>query len=248
MTVYFDDVEFDGEKQDFSKDPGWLGSGNRTNFKDSNQSGTHDYGFSPQTSYANGSLGELGGIFWRSGDYSYYADRVGPLTFSDRLEASGKVVLLTAPPDSGMYLGWFNSSDRTNAPTQMGNFVGIKIGGPTHSGYYFVPAYATAGAAENKKKPSREHRKRVGIEQKEGPLLVPQKVFDWKLVYDPAGNGGRGTVEATLGSESVKLPLKDGDKAKGANFDRFGVFTGHLGGSFVKIYFDDLKYTATADK
>ena len=27
-------------------------------------------------------------------------------------------------------------------------------------------------------------------------------------------------------------------------FDRFGLFTGHRGGSFVRIYFDDLKYTA----
>jgi hypothetical protein len=35
----------------------------------------------------------------------------------ERLEARGKVVLLRAPPDSGMYFGWFNSADRTNAPT-----------------------------------------------------------------------------------------------------------------------------------
>ena len=31
---------------------------------------------------------------------------------------------------------------------------------------------------------------------------------------------------------------------KGAILDRFGLFTAHIGGSFVNIYFDDLEYTA----
>jgi hypothetical protein len=38
--------------------------------------------------------------------------------------------------------------------------------------------------------------------------------------------------------------LKKGDKALGGTFDRFGLFTTHIGGSYVKIYFDDLAYTA----
>jgi hypothetical protein len=42
----------------------------------------------------------------------------------------------------------------------------------------------------------------------------------------------------------VTLDLNDGDKAKGAALDRFGLFTTHRGGSFVRIYFDDLQYTA----
>jgi hypothetical protein len=29
-----------------------------------------------------------------------------------------------------------------------------------------------------------------------------------------------------------------------AKFDRFGLFTAHHGGNFLKIYFDDLSYTA----
>jgi hypothetical protein len=72
---------------------------------------------------------------------------------------------------------------------------------------------------------------------------VPQKAFKWTLVYDPAGNGGKGVIEGTLGNESVRLALKDGDKAKGATFDRFGLFTTHRGGSFVRIFFDDMTYT-----
>ena len=84
------------------------------------------------------------------------------------------------------------------------------------------------------------------MESAEGPVLVPQKVFDWKLIYDPSGNGGMGAIEATLGSQSVRLPLKGSDKKAGAMFDRFGLFTTHIGGSYVKIYFDDLAYTTAS--
>jgi hypothetical protein len=42
----------------------------------------------------------------------------------------------------------------------------------------------------------------------------------------------------------VTLPLKKGIKAQGASFDRFGLFTSNIGGQIVRIYLDDLKYTA----
>ena len=86
----------------------------------------------------------------------------------------------------------------------------------------------------------------VSVEKGSGPVLTPKKVFDWKIVYDPRGAGGRGTIMATLGDESVTLELKPGDKAKGATGDRFGLFTTHGGGSDVRIYFDDLTYTASS--
>ena len=104
-------------------------------------------------------------------------------------------------------------------------------------------AYATGKKAAGETDASRPHLKRISVERKEGPLLVPQKVFDWKMVYDPAGEVGGGSLTATLGTESVTLPLKPGDKTIGGIFDRFGLFTSHIGGSYVKIYFDDLEYT-----
>jgi hypothetical protein len=249
MTIYFDDLEMNGEREDFSKDPGWIGSGNRTRFQDRKQGGAQDFGFSPETNHAGGKPGEIGGTFWRSGLYGYYADRVGPLTLNDRLEAHGKIVLLRAPPDSGMCLGWFNSAERTNAPTQAGNFLGIKIGGPTRVGHYFVPAYATARSPKDQNGEPR--RKRISTEPREGPLLVPRKTFEWTLIYDPAGNNRNGLLELTLGKDRIELPLHEGDKSRGASFDRFGLFTSHIGGAFVEVYLDDLQYTvqpATANK
>jgi hypothetical protein len=244
LTIYFDDLQYDGKKEDFSQDAGWIGCGNHASYQSREEGGAHDFGFSPRTSHAGGVGGELGGTMWRSGAYGYYADRVGPLSLADRLDASGKVMLEVGPPDSGMYLGWFNSTEKQVSPTQGGNFVGIKIGGPTRVGHYFMPAYASAQATQVERPDGRQHAARVSVESGTGPVLVPQEVFQWKLVYDPGAAGGKGAVEATLGNESVILPLKAGDKARGARLDRFGLFTSHIGGSFVRVYFDDMQYTA----
>jgi hypothetical protein len=73
---------------------------------------------------------------------------------------------------------------------------------------------------------------------KTGPVLVPGKVFDWSVVYDPAANGGLGELRVALGKETRTLALKKGVKAEGAHFDRFGLCN-------LPIYLDDLKYTAT---
>ena len=106
--------------------------------------GAHDFGFSAKTNFAGGKPGEVGGDLWRSGKYGYYADRIGPLTLDDRLEASGKVVLKVGAPDSDVYLGWFNSADKEKPPAEAGNFLGVHVGGPTRIGHYFHPAFATA--------------------------------------------------------------------------------------------------------
>src|SRR5262249_22151460 len=81
MTIYFADLRYDGKTHDFTKDPGWGGSNNRAKVKNV-PAGSHDFGFS-KTSFAGGKPGEIGGDFWRSGKYGWYADKVGPLTLAD---------------------------------------------------------------------------------------------------------------------------------------------------------------------
>lgn len=228
-TMFFDDVQFAGQTQDFSRDPGWVAVGNRATFEDREVVGAHDFGFSPKTSHAGGKPGEVGGGLWRSGVFGYYADRVGPLNLEQRLEARGKVRLVTAGPDSDMHLGWFNSASKDTSPDVMGNFLGIHVGGPTRIGHYFIPTFTTAKGTKGK------------VEQ--GPVLTPGKLFDWSLIYDPAASGGHGELRVTLGGESVTLALKPGQKAQGASLDRFGLFTSQVGGQMVKIYLDDLTYT-----
>jgi hypothetical protein len=229
MTIYFDDLQYEGGAQDFAKDPNWNSSGNRATYQAKDVGGAHDFGFS-NTNHAGGKPGEIGGTFWRSGEYGYYADKVGLLTLDDRLEASGKVVLKSGGPDSDMFLGWFNSANKDESPAEVGNFVGVHVGGPTRVGHYFHPAFATAKGTR-------------GLANG-GPVLTPGKVYDWSLVYDPSAEGGHGAIRVTLGEETVTLPLKKGIKAQGARLDRFGLFTSNIGGQMVKIYLDDLKYTA----
>ena len=229
-TMFFDDLLCDDSSQDFSEDPKWSSLWNRIIFEDREQVGVHDFGFSSETNHAGGAPGEVGGTLWRSGDFGYYADLVGPLNLEQRLEARGTVKLVTAGPDSDMFLGWFNNAAHHQEPGDAKNFIGIHVGGPTRIGHYFIPQFATESGMQGK------------VDQ--GPVLTPGKIFDWTLIYDPAANKGNGEVRVTLGKESVTLALKPGQKAQGAHLDRFGLFTSTSGGQMVKIYFDDLIYTS----
>ena len=74
------------------------------------------------------------------------------------------------------------------APNKAGNFLGIKVGGPTRVGHYFLPAFTINEQVR-------------GLPDK-GPVLRPGKTYEWSLVYDPAANDGQGAITATLGDES----------------------------------------------
>jgi hypothetical protein len=229
MTIHFSELQHDGKAVRLTADPGWDKTGNRETYQEVDRVGAHDFGYSPDTQFAGGSRGEVGGKFWRGGNYGYYADRIGLLTLTNRLEASGKVVLLVGAPDSDMFLGWFNSSSKEESPAESGNFLGVHVGGPTRVGHYFQPCFVTAKGT------------RGG--PKTGPVLVPNKTYNWRLVYEPDGNDGKGSIKVTLGEESIMFELRPGQKAEGAVFDRFGLFTSRTGGQMVKIYLDDLRYT-----
>jgi hypothetical protein len=131
-----------------------------------------------------------------------------------------------------MHLGWFSSATKDKSPDVAGHFVGVHVGGPTRIGHYFIPYYTTGQGTKGK--------------AEQGPILIPGKVLDWSLVYDPAGGNGNGEMRVTLGTESVTLALKPGQKAQGATLDRFGLFTSQAGGQMVKIFLDDITYTSGA--
>jgi hypothetical protein len=233
ISIYFADLVVDGQSVNLAQDPSWDASHNRGTYQSKDAPGAHDFGFS-LTNRAGGAPGEIGGTFWRSGKYAYYADRVGPLSMDDRLEASGKVVLVSGAPDADMFLGWFSSASKEESPVQAGNFLGIHVGGPTRVGHYFHPSLTTA--------------KGNRAQANAGPLLPPGKAIDWTLVYDPAAEAGNGAMHVTLGKESVTFPLRGGVRKQGGTFDRFGMLTSNIGGQIVRIYLDDLKYTAGRGK
>ncbi|OAI58046.1 hypothetical protein AYO49_06005 [Verrucomicrobiaceae bacterium SCGC AG-212-N21] len=236
LEVYFDDITIDGAKEDFSKDPGWVGINNQATLDARVSDGAHDYGFSKTNHISKGAPGEAGGIMFRSAPFSSYADpKVGPLTLDDELFASGKVCFPYATSDSGVLVGWFNSATAVEGPVtprmSPPPFMGAVIEGPSRIGHYHRAAYKTTTGQAG--------------DSRTGPVLHPDsKPHDFTLHYQPKANHGDGALTVTLDGESTTLNLAKGHKADGATFDRFGFLPWQSrGGHFMEIYWDDLTYT-----
>ncbi|HEX4143193.1 MAG TPA: hypothetical protein VHY91_06560 [Pirellulales bacterium] len=232
IQAYFGDLVIDGRAQDFGQDPNWDAAGNRKTYRATDIGGAQNFGFS-DTNNAGGTAGEIGGAFWRTeSNWGYYADKVGTLSLNDRLEARGKIKMVVGGPDADMCFGWFHTDGSDTSPKKGGDFLGVKIGGPTRVGHYFLPLFVAAGGDK------------AAVDK--GPILVPAKALDWSLIYDPAVNDGKGAITATLGKEAVTLNLKPGQKSKPFRLDRFGMFSIPPGGQIVRVYLDDIQYTARA--
>jgi hypothetical protein len=234
LDLYVADLVLDGVPEDFGRDPGWEGRGHRVAFEDRVRRPWHDFGYSP-TAHAGSRPGELGGVIWRDEQPAYYADRVGPLGLEDELFAAGTIALTAASSDSGAYLGWFDSASKAGKATPeheaaQEHLLGLLIEGPSRVGHYVRPAYRTADGA--------------GGVPRDGPLLRPDgRVHRWSIRYSPRGAGGRGRITVTLDDQSRSMDLEPGHRARGARFDRFGLFNHQSGGPFVEVYLDDLSYT-----
>jgi hypothetical protein len=236
IEPWFDDLTVDGEKIDFSKDPGWESGGSQVKFGDRIIRPLHDFGFSPDTNFAGGSgKGEVGGTLWR-GEYAqpaYYAARLERLTLNDAFSASGRIAFTRAGSDSGSCFGWFDSTSKQNKTSRdhpSENILGIMIEGPSRIGHYFRPFYNdSTGAGELKP---------------HGPIIRPDgKAHTFAVRYDPSGAGGNGKVIFKLDNDEQTYDLPAGAKRAGASFDRFGFFNLQTKGNHTTIYIDDLKLT-----
>ncbi len=244
--VWLDNVTINGQTENFAKDPGWDEFHNRRVYETTNVRPRFDFGFSP-TNYAAGQKkGELGGVIFR-GDcrfpdkMAYYGDRLDTLTLTKPLKASGKVCLRRGVTDSTVLFGFFHAKDSmTVNPSQdcglPRNFLGIVVDGPSREGFYFAPAYRING-------PGHGH----AINNHPPHIYPDGKAHDWSLGYSPTAADGKGRMILTLDGESVTLELKDGHKAAGACFNRFGLITTWIDGNGQHIYFDDLSYTCAQE-
>lgn len=211
LSAYFGDLELGGHPLDLKG--AWRGNGNRQTYQTDELPGQQDFGWS-QTSFAGGSPGEIGGVFWRAeGLQSFYAADVGRLSTSDRLEASGRLNLVSGAPDSGMAFGWFD-------PVSFA-FIGAQLGGPTRVGHYLLPSYELGG----------DHGR-----ARKGPVVMPGKAHSWTMLFEP----GVGTLTVTLDGQSAVVTVPVHRSA----LSRFGLFTIHPGGGQLKMYMDDIRYSA----
>jgi hypothetical protein len=240
--LWLDNVNVNGEREDFTNDPKWEASGNRRSYETRIVRPRFDFGFSP-TQHAGGrAAGELGGLFFR-GDCRYadriaaYGDRLDALTLAKPLRASGKVCLRRGVSDSTTLIGFYHSTHSLEVnPSQQHSppkdFLGAAIEGPSSEGFYFYPVYRNHGDGKSS-----------GMGANPPRIYPDGKAHDWTLDYDPAGGGGKGRITVTLDGQAVSIDLAPGDKAAGAQFNRFGLVTPWIDGNGQHVYFDDLSCT-----
>lgn len=82
--------------------------------------------------------------------------------------------------------------------------------------------------------------------RRNGRIVTTGRVRGLLLFYDPAVNDGKGAITVTLGNESVTHNFKQGREARpnDVGLEHFGMFSIGPGGQIVKLYLDDLAYTA----
>lgn len=230
LGVFVDDMTVNGESLAFDKDPNWRGQNNRVTYEDSFKRGAHDFGYQPDSHFAGGGAGEMGGILF-SDHGGYYGDDVGRLTLNDRLVASGKMALTERGSEAGFYLGWFNSKERGYPPK---NLIGVWAEGPNSTGSMFRPIYATSDP------------KLAGTLKYTTAIDPFGKTYAWKIEYDPEAAEGKGELRVSLGGETAVLTLSVEARKQNAEFDRFGLAVYEGGGQWSKVFFDDLEYTVGA--
>jgi hypothetical protein len=243
MRVYLDDIQYNGVTQNFSNSStGWEEVGNRVTFPDPEQRGANNFGYRTTNHAGGASAGEVGGMVWRAAPHQepYYGATVQNLSFDTPMRAAGKVAFRRGASDGGMYFGWFNKNSIENsvdvAPqiASVANFMGVTVEGPSAVGWYFRPIYAGSSGTKH--------------DSQFGPLIYPNlDSHDFEIRYSPAGNSGGGMLVVTLDGVTRSYNLAAGDRAAGANFDRFGLFSLSPDGHFVELFFDDLTYTNSGE-
>ena len=170
-----------------------------------------------------------------------YADRVGPLDFDNKLEASGTLTLRSAGADSGVMLGWFNSKAKRSKTIPehekpLSNYLGIYLEGPSRVGHYFRAACSTSKG--NHHAPTGEGT------AKERPVVLPSEtVHRWSMHYKPAAANGHGQITVSLDDQTNTLDLTENARREGALFDRFGLFNVQSGGHHVEVFLDEIRYS-----
>jgi hypothetical protein len=189
-----------------------------------------------------------GAVFDRFGLVNVQMTGDGMDVFFDDIEISGEhfafdrgtVALRGAGSDSGVYFGFFDAaakrnkgtSDRQARPT---NVFAILVEGPSAVGHYFRGGYYN-GAGE-------------GQFENSGPMIQPDgQVHRWSLRYVPNAPRDDGELTVTFDGQVQTSRVSREHKAGGARFDRFGIFNLQVGGHFVDLYLDDLKFGGTARK
>ncbi|HWB53165.1 MAG TPA: dockerin type I repeat-containing protein [Tepidisphaeraceae bacterium] len=275
--------------QTFSADPGagWVGGGNVNpsnagtgDYADDYPGGyptsggqpilTQDFGYSPHTNVAGGSMGEMGGIIGRDVADAHYGAVVGTLGDDDgqggqigSLNATDTLGFSTSfyagnhysSPDSvgtgtngyGIYFGYYNSSEPAVNQSYLPDFMGFRMdNGNNPQGVGSMQLYVSAANLT------------VSRDEAKLAYLPFNTTYTLTFSYNPdAGTYGTmvGTVSTSSGtledangnvvtSITVNVPLSYYERVDWAepNFDQMGLHDVQAYGKNFLTYFDDISY------
>jgi len=147
-----------------------------------------------------------------AGEPAYYAMKITPRTLEDTLTASGR--LLCRKGTGQAMIGFFNAATANAWRTRDSLALRIVGRGETFFAYEeYMTQRWRAGSSHFTSNQKTDH---IG--------LATDVEREWSFRYEPGGNGGGGTITATIDGHMTVTHLDPGHKSDGAVFDRFGIF------------------------
>ena len=209
----------DGETRTeaFDRDPGWQGVNNRSARELPPVTIRQDFGYS-ESNHAGGKRGEIGGFITPAGEAAYYAKAIPPVSLNDVLTASGA---FSAPDGQfNLLLGFFNAGSVNEWRTP--NSLALRLNGRGDRIFAYVEYCTSRWRAGGDTTPFPSRGDPAGRQELIG-FPGGGRVHRWSLVYDPAGNDGRGVITATIDGQKAACLIDEGHREDGASFDRFGL-------------------------
>lgn len=200
--------------ESFDQEPNWESSNSRSTAFPLRQV-TQDFGYSPKTTNAGGTAGEIGGTLNPAGEAAYYGYRLPkPLDLTARLSASGRIYV--APGPGHFLLGFFNANTLNEWRTPNTLVLRINSRGDTwhcHLEYCSSQWRAEAGVIGEIIRGDR-------LRQTEIPA---GRAYQWNLEYFPATKNQRAYFSLKLGEWSARCEIVPEHLKDGATFTHFGM-------------------------
>jgi hypothetical protein len=202
----------------FDRDPNWDGHNNHASTP-APRSIHQDFGYN-RTAHAGRKVGEVGGFLSPAAEPAYYAKVIPAASLNDVLTASGTLALDGRPTHA--LIGFFNAGTLNEWRTP--NTIALRVSGRGEVFYAWVE-YATARWRAGGDEPRGFPRRRDPGTGRDEPVGFAARgaVHRWSLRYDPAANGGGGSITATIDDQTAVCHLIEGHKADEATFNRFGI-------------------------
>jgi hypothetical protein len=201
-------------QENFDREPpGWEGLNNRSTAFEI-KSVVQNFGYSPGTMHAGGSMGEAGGRINPAGEAAFYGYRLPrPGTLDTPRTAEGR--MLVARGSGHALLGFFNTNSVNGWRTP--NTMALRInsrGDSFHCHFEYCTSLWRAGAGVI--------GEIVPGERITAAALAVDKPYQWKLAYDPHGAGGRGVISVTFDGVTATCEIEQAHRGEGCTFTHFG--------------------------